>query len=1490
MKKFISLVVALAMILSICPVLNAFAAVEETVVFDAAEIDTATHGDIQLADYGWSANEGGALFSSQWSTGGAWNVAPWGVAGLMFFRTGARANGTDETKVATFDDGAITAGSDKIVIEYTYATQEASDLYQRWHFLDVDGKEFATVYTDAGSATSGGVQNAGMDIGGVNGTAYALVSHDRSKVLGMRGVPFRIEAVKAADGTYTVTYSYDSDKNGEFEVITTETIDSINGFGSISANIPQWNNQYAAMALQGLKISANVDSEKVVKVTVKTVLSDGTPSGVDDKEVLATVGESFTYVPQSTAPIKIGDDIYTYSEKDSTLTITPKAGSDNVITIMYNKFDGAGITGSVIADGATCWFADPRTLTVKGDGVNYTYIGYIDNVGNVRATQYDNLTGDYEEVLVRSNLQPDDHNNPTFLELPDHKIMIFYSRHTDEPCFYYRVSKEAYDITTFGEEHRLATEKNTTYPNPVILESDPDHIYLTWRGVEWHPTIAQLEMPSKDNGFTTKFTWGPRQIVQSTLGSNIRPYAKYASNGKDKIWLTYTGTHPDNVGTNPIYCNYISIPELKLYDMKGNELSDLKSSNVYTVSGNETDPNYVVDRTANYRDWVWEIALDERVEGENKVEFPVIAMVKIDGSKKVHNYYYATYTGSGWNIFDLPDPSFNTFFHQTPATENCYSGGMSIDKADPHIVYASIPVDGAFGRIWEIVKWTLNDSYTDLADEEFITKDSMKDNARPYVSNGSEEGDLRLTWFNGDYYYWIHSNQHGGLGYPVQMMTTTELKELPVVNKFDGVDEEIYGVGDGVTATAPITAGKEFTISLELLQSDMAAEGTLLKSGNLKIDLEKQTVDNTHNYAAVAPKLTVGSVVEKSQNLFSDSAWYFSLGGTGGTKGQSSLGWINYTITYDGSELVTYVNGLIDATMQNVNVSLGDTVTLGGEGMITNLRSADVAFTQAEVRAAAEEFDEDSVDTINGLSIPSETVTDLVLPTKTADGKTVTWTVDGDGVMDATGAVTRDGEDHVVTLTASAGDSTKVFTVTVLAKVDVMDENLMFYYDFNNVDGNIVPDVSGNGLDAEVKGSKANFDNGKLDLTANTADGWDTNGYLNVPHDFLKGVRSYTVVQKISGGTDRQDPRLYDFGMNSGNSMFTRLNTRDGNRYQAGVKYAGGTTLMVQGGAYLSGEYWLVTSYNAATKTTTVYTVDSDNNIVTQATGTNVTYQAYQIAGATDRNLIGRGQWYTDTANRGNNQDFNGTIDNFMFFNTALSEDEIKEVTATIPAPIVSLGWDDEAEDFTIDFTYSGDSVKVYKNGDKENPVVGELNGESGVAFSTADTNASYQAVGVTDEVESKATAVVSVYSLVAQAVADFAAKNADTVIKEDQLVKAMEVLNNGGIYLTNRKLTAEAELLMTLTDNDDTITIDLKAEVYNAGVRFADTIKYASDKESDIKSGVTVSNDGKTITIGDAMALEAVIYLEDVEFVLEVEEAAADETVAGELDFIEEV
>ncbi|MBQ8002060.1 MAG: BNR-4 repeat-containing protein, partial [Clostridia bacterium] len=210
-------------------------------------------------------------------------------------------------------------------------------------------------------------------------------------------------------------------------------------------------------------------------------------------------------------------------------------------------------------EGAWCWFADPRAISYKGR----TFIGCIDVHGNIKAIMLHE--GKKTEVLVRSNFQPDDHDNPTFLVLPDERIMIIYSRHTDEACFYYRISKNKCDITDLGEEKVLKTDHNTTYPSLFIMENDPCHIYLCYRGVNWHPTCARLTMPDENDNIS--FDVEPFQIVKSTVqGIGCRPYAKYVSDGKSKIHMVYSATHPDNVCPVCIYYSCLDTKDFTLYD------------------------------------------------------------------------------------------------------------------------------------------------------------------------------------------------------------------------------------------------------------------------------------------------------------------------------------------------------------------------------------------------------------------------------------------------------------------------------------------------------------------------------------------------------------------------------------------------------------------------------------------------------------------------------------------------------------------------------------------------------------------------------------------------------------------------------------------------------------------------------------------------------------------------------------------------------------
>ena len=539
----------------------------------------------------------------------------------------------------------------------------------------------------------------------------------------------------------------------------------------------------------------------------------------------------------------------------------------------------------VTAEGAWCWFADPRALHYenKKGTINRTYIGYIDVHGNIKAMQYDFKKKKQDEVLIRSYFQPDDHNNPTFLVLPDERIMIFYSRHTDEPCFYYRVSRNPGDITTLGEEKMIKTKNNTTYPSPFILSDDPEHIYLCWRGIGWHPTIAKLSLPDEKD--EVNVVWGPYQMVKST---GARPYAKYMSNGKDRIYLTYTTGHPDNELPNYLYFNYIDIHTLQLKDVKGTVLSTISDGMFKVDKTAEYLARYpltIVDNPSGQRDWVWQVTSDKKGN-------PVIAMVRISNDKESHDYYYAKWNGQEWKKTFLANAGGH--FHQTPNLEKCYSAGMAIDPANTNMVYCSLPIEGKYGRVYEIVKFALNEK-GGIHAKEVVTENSQLNNIRPYMLPDSEHSPLRLTWMYGDYYDWIVS-QIRPQGY-----------STGIACDFKGFSgKERKRVTASATGKVPaFNPAKSFVWERTITLDADNYQGRLLQAGDLEYYLNGQTMN---------PEIRYKGKSYVSTNVFGTSdCWNTKPRGTGGHwYAPQKYENVRLRIDYKKGVLCVYINGLLD--------------------------------------------------------------------------------------------------------------------------------------------------------------------------------------------------------------------------------------------------------------------------------------------------------------------------------------------------------------------------------------------------------------------------------------------------------------------------------------------------------------------------------------------------------------------------------------------------
>lgn len=863
-------------------------------------------------------------------------------------------------------------------------------------------------------------------------------------------------------------------------------------------------------------------------------------------------------------------------------------------------------SGTVVADeGAWCWFADPRALHYENAAgtINSTYIGYIDVHGNVKATQYDWVLGRKTDILVRSYFQPDDHNNPTFVVLPDERVMIFYTRHTDEAKIWYRISRKPGDITALGEEKYLATANNTTYPSPFILSDDPTHIYLCWRGINWHPTIARLTMP--DDSDNCRFDFGPKQIVQST---GARPYAKYQSNGKDKIYLSYTTGHPDNEMPDWLYFNVIDINKGNgpiLRDINGRQLSVINNG---TFNVNKTDsyaksyPATIVDNTAGIRNWVWQITLDEN-------EKPVIAYPHIDDAKTTHVYWYARWTGSEWRRTWVQYGG-HAFHQNWNSTERCYSGGMAVDPDHINDLYLSIPTkNGQYNKdgVYEIWRYTIDDEGK-VAGSEQITKNSAKNNVRPFVIPGSKNSKLRLAWMNGDYYYWI-VKQGYPKGYPTDIRCDYAWEEdlTPEDENMDRTDCWCLDPGKTLNLAFAMDASKY-------------AGSTLFHLGNMTYALD----------ADYYPVIKIGDKSYRSQNrLLTSDDWATKSSGTSGDNHPTKVASWVLSMTYDGKLLTTYRNGLVDQVIETETLQGGTAEAYDEDCPHRLLTQSDYyacaspVTVQMFVKQMQAQLEREAArNALMMLDVPTETRTDLVLPAQKLN-LDITWSSSNEQVISSTGVLAALSEDQTVNLTAAIGEESRTFEVKALAR-DIT-KNLRFE----------LPDA--------------------LDLTANTATGFETNTCGLAPAGLLTGLRSYTFLLTAQAKTMTKQPRLYDFGSGSGNSLFLRADA-----LSAGIKYNGGATTMVNSQTKLQAgvEYQLAVSYDAASRTTRIYI-----NGVEDIAGTANQVEPYQLAevGTDARNYIGRTQWW-DGAYAADNQDFCGAISAFRLYDVCLTRREICEL------------------------------------------------------------------------------------------------------------------------------------------------------------------------------------------------------------------------------------
>lgn len=377
-------------------------------------------------------------------------------------------------------------------------------------------------------------------------------------------------------------------------------------------------------------------------------------------------------------------------------------------------------------NGAWCWFADPRAIYVDGKMIG----GYVDNQGSIWAFSYDPATDAKEYHKLYDKLDFDDHANPSFMQLPDKRVAIFFSAHggTKNSPMYFATTKKPGDITSWSELQEIDPKTEgkfgICYSNPAMLSAENNRTYLFFRGRDFKPNYIFSDDLKTWSNATTLVT------NDAEYGDYGRPYMKTTTNGRDKIFFAFTDAHPRDRATNSIY--FMLYKNGKLYGADGRVISENISD---AITPSQVDKVYDASKTFD-KAWIWDVAYD-------KDENPVIVYARFSHSTAQHSYWYARWTGQEWDnqMITKAGQWFQRadYKKESPEYENNYSGGVYLDHENPSIVYTSRPINDVF----EIEKWTLNNGKWT---PEAITKESSRDNVRPFVARGYRGDQPSVLW------------------------------------------------------------------------------------------------------------------------------------------------------------------------------------------------------------------------------------------------------------------------------------------------------------------------------------------------------------------------------------------------------------------------------------------------------------------------------------------------------------------------------------------------------------------------------------------------------------------------------------------------------------------------------------------------------------------------------------------------------------------------
>ncbi|WP_276256376.1 BNR-4 repeat-containing protein [Halomontanus rarus] len=386
-------------------------------------------------------------------------------------------------------------------------------------------------------------------------------------------------------------------------------------------------------------------------------------------------------------------------------------------------------------DARWIWFTNPRAVRHVGDRER-TYVCYLGGPTgtDIVVGAYDHEMRSFSTSVVVDSFSADDHTNPSLAVREDGRILVFWAGHNAD-ALYYTVSREAESVASFESPRRIEQD-SVTYPNPVWAPDDPERLSLFYRD-RTHTRDATNDKygyvgdgnlyyrVSDDGGLT----WGEQTRIVVPPDGHYSMYFVPAR-GDDAVHFFFTDA--ERGGDAPKW----NIMYAQLRDGSFYTADDTLIAGPDDLPMTKADLEVVYDSTAdgNHYAWVWDSAVDD--DGN-----PVVAYATFP-STLAHEYRYARWDGDEWRDYHLADAG--RYIARRPI-ELHYSGGLSLDRDDPSVVY------GCVSRGEQCV---LERFETDTGGETWakraVTKRPTSCDIRPVVPRNAGD-DLPVFWLTGSY-------------------------------------------------------------------------------------------------------------------------------------------------------------------------------------------------------------------------------------------------------------------------------------------------------------------------------------------------------------------------------------------------------------------------------------------------------------------------------------------------------------------------------------------------------------------------------------------------------------------------------------------------------------------------------------------------------------------------------------------------------------------